>query len=74
MDGNRKQVLKWLAGVGPASTPVVGGVILAVVLVKRRRARRRSSEDAESARRDSRNEVKVPQHTVYSTDRMIAKL
>ena len=69
MDEKRKQALKWLAGVGAASTPVIGGVILTVILVKRRRARRRSSEEAESARSDKGSEVKVPQHTVYSTDR-----
>ena len=58
MDEKRKQGLKWLAGVGLASSPYIGGAVVGIILLKQRRARRRRAQ-AGSSWSDSGKEVKA---------------
>lgn len=57
MEQRRKQGLKWLAGIGVASSPIVGCIVLTVVLLKRRKARRSRADEAANLERDSGIEV-----------------
>lgn len=59
MDEKRKQGLKWLASVGLATSPYVGGVIVTAILLKRRRARRCRAQEAGYSRTDGDNEVRT---------------
>ena len=59
MDEKRKQGLKWLAGVGLAASPYVGGVIVTAILLKRRRARRCKAQEAGFSGRAGDNEVRA---------------
>ena len=59
MDERSKQRLKWLAGVGLAASPYVGGVIVTAVLLKRVRAGRRRAQQPGYSGSDIGNEVKT---------------